>query len=112
MKTAITAPTCTSRICPFALGRITPNGSEVIFGVIANLGGSADEDRAMAEKLRLELEGIKNSYDYKLQLLEKLSVAIDSGNPVRIRSIAIALAPLEGYKNFRDYLKAILNENS
>jgi len=108
----LTAPTCTSRVCPFALGRITPNGSEVIFGIIANLGGSADEDRAAAEKLRVELEGIKNANDYKLQLLEKLSTAIDSGNSIRIRSIAIALAPLEGYKNFRDYLKAILNENS
>jgi len=108
----LTAPTCTSRICPFALGRITPSGSEVIFGIIANLGGSADEDRAAAEKLRVELEGIKNANDYKLQLLEKLTAAIDSGNSIRIRSIAIALAPLEGYKNFRDYLKAILNENS
>jgi hypothetical protein len=48
----------------------------------------------------------------KLQLLDKLSTAIDSGNSVRIRAIAIALAPLEGFKDFREYLKALLNEKS
>jgi hypothetical protein len=104
-------PTCTSRVCPFALGRITPNGSEIVFGVIANLGGSADEDRAMVEKLRAELEGIKESNAYKLALYDKLAVAIDSGNSIRIRVIAIALAPLEGYANFREYLRDLLNEN-
>ncbi len=107
----LTTPTCTSRVCPFAIGRITPNGSELIFGIIANLGGSSDEDRAAAEKLRIEMEGVKNNNDYKLQLLDKLVAAIDSGNKVRIRAIAIALAPLEGYKDFREYLKALLNEN-
>ena len=56
------------------------------------------------------MEGVKNNNDYKLQLLDKLSTAIDSGNSVRIR--AIAIAPLEGYKDFREYLKALLNENS
>lgn len=108
----LSTPTCTSRVCPFAIGRITPNGSELILGIIANLGGSADEDRAAAEKLRVEMEGAKNTNDYKLQLLDKLATAIDSGNSVRIRAIAIAIAPLEGYKDFREYLKALLNENS
>lgn len=108
----LTTPTCTSRVCLFAIGRITPNGSELLIGLIANSGGSADEDRAAAEKLRVEMEGVKNNNDYKLQLLDKLSTAIDSGNSVRIRAIAIALAPLEGYKDFREYLKALLNENS
>ncbi|ELS33401.1 MULTISPECIES: hypothetical protein [Pseudanabaena] len=108
----LTTPTCTSRVCPFAIGRITPNGSELIIGIIANLGGSADEDRAAAEKLRIEMEGVKNNNDYKLQLLDKLATAIDSGNSVRIRAVAIALAPLEGYKDFREYLKALLNEKS
>lgn len=108
----LTAPACTSRVCPFAIGRITPNGSELIIGIIANLGGSADEDRAAAEKLRIEMEGVKNNNDYKLQLLDKLSTAIDSGNSVRIRAIAISLSPLEGYKDFREYLKALLNGNS
>ena len=107
----LTTPTCTSRVCPFAIGRITPNGSELILGIIANLGGSADEDRAAAEKLRVEMEGAKNTNDYKLQLLDELATAIDSGNSVRIRAVAIALAPLEGYKDFREYLKALLNEN-
>ena len=107
----LTTPTCTSRVCPFAIGRITPNGSELIIGIIANLGGSADEDRAAAEKLRIEMEGVKNNNDYKLQLIDKLVAAIDSKNSVRIRAIAIALAPLEGYKDFREYLKALLNEN-
>ncbi|TYQ31551.1 hypothetical protein [Pseudanabaena sp. UWO310] len=108
----LTTPNCTSRVCPFAIGRFTPNGSELIIGIIANLGGSADEDRAAAEKLRVELEGVKTNNDYKLQLLDKLATAIDSGNSVRIRAIAIALAPLEGYKDFREYLKALLNEKS
>ncbi|MFN5474044.1 MAG: hypothetical protein ACK5CR_18995 [Pseudanabaena sp.] len=108
----LTTPTCTSRVCPFAIGRITPNGSELILGIIANLGGSADEDRAAAEKLRVEMERAKNTNDYKLQLLDKLATAFDSGNSVRIRAIAIAIAPLEGYKDFREYLKALLNENS
>ena len=107
----LTTPSCTGRVCPFAIGRITPNGSELIIGIIANLGGSADEDRAAAEKLRIEMEGVKNNNDYKLQLIDKLVAAIDSKNSVRIRAIAIALAPLEGYKDFREYLKALLNEN-
>lgn len=34
----LTMPTCTSRVCPFAIGRITPNGSELIIGIIANFG--------------------------------------------------------------------------
>jgi hypothetical protein len=54
---------------------------------------------------------VKNNNDYKLQLIDKLVAAIDSKNSVRIRAIAIALAPLEGYKDFREYLKALLNEN-
>ena len=108
----LAAPTCTSRVCPFAIGRITPNGSELIIGIIANLGGSADEDRAAAEKLRIEMEGVKNNNDYKLQLLDKLSTAIDSGNSLRIRAIAIAIAPILGYSDFRQYLKALLNEPS
>jgi hypothetical protein len=108
----LTVPSCTSRICFFSLSRITPQGSEGIIGAIWNLGGSADEERAAADKLRVEMENTKNINDYKLQLLEKLGVAIDSGNSIRIRSIAIALAPLEGYKDFREYLKALLNENT
>jgi hypothetical protein len=108
----LTAPTCTSRFCLFGLNRITPNGSEAIFGAILNLGGSADEDRAAAEKLRIEMENIKNTNEYKLQLIDKMTAAIDSGNSVRIRSIAIALAPLLDYKDFREYLRALLDENS
>lgn len=107
----LTVPSCTSRVCLFTLSRITPQGSEAIIGAIFNLGGSADEERAAADKLRVEMEGIKNTNDYKLQLLDKLSAAIDSGNSIRLRSIAITLAPLEGYKDFREYLKALLNEN-
>lgn len=108
----LSVPSCISRACLFTLIRITPQGSEAIIGAIFNLGGSADEERAAAEKLRVEMEGIKNTNDYKLQLLDKLIAAIDSGNSIRLRSIAIALAPLEGYKDFREYLKALLNENS
>ena len=108
----LTVPSCTSRVCLFSLARITPQGSEAIIGAIFNLGGSADEERASADKLRAEMEGIKNANDYKLQLLDKLSAAIDSGNSIRLRSIAIALSSLEGYKDFREYLKALLNENS
>lgn len=108
----LTTPTCTSRVCPFATGRITTNGSELIIGIITNLGGSADEDRAAAEKLRVEMEAVKNTNDYRLQLLDRLAAAIDSGNSVRIRAIAIAIAPLEGYKDFREYLKALLNQSS
>jgi hypothetical protein len=108
----LTAPTCTSRFCLFGINRMTPNGSEAIFGAILNLGGSADEDRAAAEKLRIEMENIKNTNEYKLQLLDKMTAAIDSGNSVRIRSIAIALSPLLGYRDFQEYLKALLNRNS
>ncbi len=108
----LTAPTCTSRFCLFGLSRMTPNGSEAIVGAIFNLGGSADEDRAAAEKLRIEMENIKNTNEYKLQLIDKMTAAIDSGNSVRIRSIAIAIAPLLGYKDFREYLKALLDKNS
>ena len=91
---------------------MTPNGSEAIVGAILNLGGSADEDRAAAEKLRIEMENIKNTNEYRLQLIDKMTAAIDSGNSVRIRSIAIALSPLLNYKDFREYLRALLNENS
>jgi len=64
------------------------------------------------ERLKVELEGKKNLADLKLALLDKLVLAIDSGNKVRIRAIAIALAPLEGYTNFREYLRDLLSENS
>lgn len=108
----LTAPTCTSRVCLFGIYRMTPNGSEAIVGAIFNLGGSADEDRAAAEKLRIEMENVKNINEYKLQLMDRMTAAIDSGNSVRIRSIAIAISPLLGYKDFREYLKALLSENS
>jgi len=107
----LTVPSCTSRVCLFTIGRVTPQGSEAVIGAIFSLGGSADEERAAADKLRVEMENTKNTNEYKLQLLDKLSSAIDSGKSTRIRSIAIALAPLEGYKDFREYLKAILSEN-
>ncbi|MEE3718172.1 hypothetical protein V2H45_15635 [Tumidithrix elongata RA019] len=106
----LTVPSCASRVCLFGIARMTPQGNEAIIGAIFNLGGSADEERAVAEKLRVEMEGAKNTNDYKLQLLDKLVAAIDSGNSVKIRSIAITLAPLEGYKDFREYLNALLNE--
>lgn len=108
----LTVPSCGSRVCLFSMARMTPNGNEAIIGAIFNLGGSADDERAAADKLRVEMEGAKNTNDYKLQLLDKLGAAIDSGNLIKIRSIAIALARLEGYKDFREYLKALINENN
>jgi hypothetical protein len=106
----LTIPSCVSRVCLFSIGRMTPQGNEAIIGAIFNLGGSADDERATADRLRVEMEMSKNTNDYKLQLLDKLGAAIDSGNSIKIRSIAIALAPLEGYKDFREYLKALIKE--
>ena len=106
----LTVPNCTSRVCIFTLLRSTPSGSEAIIGAMLNLG-SADEDRVNIERLKAELEGKKNLADIKLALLDKLTAAIDSGNSLRIRAIAIAIAPLEGYADFRQYLKALLNES-
>jgi hypothetical protein len=105
----LTVPNCTSRACVFSLLRSTTNGSEAIIGAILNLG-STEDDRIAIERLKLELEGKKNLADLKLALLAKLTAAIDSGNSVRIRAIAISLAPLAGYSDFREYLKAFLNE--
>jgi hypothetical protein len=107
----LTVPNCTSRICLFSLLRSTPNGAEAIIGAMLNFG-SAEEDRAAVERIKAEIEGKKNLADLKLALLDKLTAAIDSGNSVRIRAIAISLAPLEGFKDFREYLKALLNESS
>lgn len=107
----LTVPNCTSRVCIFSLLRSTSNGAEAIVGAMLNLG-STDEDRVAVERLKAEIEGKKNLADLKLALLDKLTAAIESGNKVRIRAIAIALAPLEGFKDFREYLKALLNENS
>ena len=106
----LTVPSCASRICLFSSLRFTPNGSEAIVGAMLNFG-SADEDRVAVERIKAELEGKKNLLDLKLALLDKLTAAIDSGNLVRIRAIAIAIAPLEGYADFRQYLKALLNES-
>lgn len=106
----LTVPNCTSRVCIFSLLRSTPHGSEAIVGAMLNFG-SADEDRVAVERIKAELEGKKNLADLKLALLEKLTAAIDSGNSVRIRAIAISLAPLEGFQDFRQYLKAFLNES-
>jgi hypothetical protein len=106
----LTAPNCTSRVCIFSLLRSTPHGSEAIVGAMLNFG-SSDEDRVAVERIKAELEGKKNLADLKLALLDKLTAAIDSGNSVRIRAIAISLAPLEGYTDFRQYLKALLNEH-
>jgi hypothetical protein len=107
----LTVPNCTSRVCIFTLLRSTPNGAEAIIGAMLNLG-SVEEDRVAVERIKAELEGKKNLSELKLALLDKLTAAIDSGNSVRIRAIAISLAPLEGYKDFREYLKALLSESS
>jgi hypothetical protein len=107
----LTAPNCTSRVCLFTLLRTTPHGAESIIGAMLNFG-SAEEDRVAVERIKAEIEGKKNLADLKLALLDKLTAAIDSGNSLRIRAIAISLAPLEGYKDFREYLKALLKEPS
>lgn len=107
----LTVPTCTSRVCLFSLLRSTPNGAEAIVGAMLNFG-STEEDRVAVERIKAELEGKKNLADLKLALLDKLTAAIDSGNSVKIRAIAISLAPLEGFQDFRQYLKALLNERS
>jgi len=104
---SLNPPSCNQRWCGFAMSRITPNGSESILGVIFQLGGSADDTRADAEKARVEIDKIKGDRDYKMLLMEKLASAIEEGKAIRANIFAITLAQLEGYKDHLEYLRAI-----
>ena len=103
----LTPPSCNQRLCGFAMSRLTPNGSESILGVIFQIGGSADDARADAEKAKVEIDKIKGDRDYLMQLREKLASAIEEGKISRANIFAIELAKLEGYKSHIEYLKAI-----
>jgi hypothetical protein len=108
----LSAPNCTTRMCAFAFGRVVPGGtSEALFGVLVNFGIASEEERALAEKIRAEAEAKRYSNEFRLQLLDRLSASIKAGNQTEVRAFAIALAPLEGYPDFRDYLRAIFSTN-
>jgi hypothetical protein len=104
---SLTPPSCNQRLCGFAMSRLTPNGSESLLGVLFQLGGSADDTRADAEKAKVEIDRIKGDRDYLMQLRGKLASAIEEKKTARVNIFAIELAKLEGYKSHIEYLKAI-----
>lgn len=102
-------PNCSKPVCGYIQFKTSPSGnsSEFSVGAIFQTGNNSDDTRAEAEKACVEIERIKGERDFSLQLMEKISIAIEGNNCTRARVFAQALAPIAGYKNHWDYLKDI-----
>jgi len=102
-------PNCSKPVCGYVQFKTSPSGNsnEISVGAIFQTGNSSDDTRAEAEKARVEIDRIKGDRDFSLQLMEKITIAIEGNNCIRARVFAQALAPIAGYKTHWDYLKDI-----
>lgn len=108
---ALTPPSCNGG-CFFAVTRAAPStyGSgtniEAMVGVTIPIG-SSDGGVGEVNRLNAEMQKYRTEHDIRLALSEKLADAIESGKMVRAEIIAMNLAPLLGYKDYRLLLKTV-----
>lgn len=102
---SLTPPSCNGG-CFFAVTRAAPSnyGSgtniEAMIGVTIPLG-SNDGGVGEVNRLNAEMQKYRSEHEIRLALSEKLADAIESGKMVRAEIIAMNLAPLLGYKDYR-----------
>jgi hypothetical protein len=109
---ALTPPSCNGG-CFFAVTRAAPSnyGSgtnlEAMVGVTIPLG-SNDGGAGEVNRLNAEMQKYRSEHEIRLALSEKLAEAIESGKMVRAEIIAMNLAPLLGYKDYRLLLNTVV----
>jgi hypothetical protein len=108
---ALTPPSCNGG-CFFAVTRAAPatygsgTNLEAIVGVTIPLG-SSDGGVGEINRLNAEMQKYRSEHEIRLALSEKLADAIESGKMVRAEIIAMNLAPLLGYKDYRLLLNTV-----
>ncbi|WP_071190761.1 hypothetical protein [Trichormus sp. NMC-1] len=110
------SPPCNSKICLFTLIRKSSQNSsqnssqqiEVLGGAVWQLGGSHEDTKAEAEKLRAITDKEKFEQESTLILTEKLAAAIEHNEIERAKLYAISLAKKLGYTDYHLLLKEII----
>jgi hypothetical protein len=110
------SPPCNSKICLFTLIKnLYRNSSqnsfqetEILGGVVWQLGGSSQDTLAEATKLKTIAETEKIDQETTLNLTEKLAEAIESNKIERAKLYAISLAKRLGYADYHQLLKEII----
>jgi hypothetical protein len=110
---ALTPPSCNGG-CFFAVTRAAPatygsgTNVEVMVGVTVPIG-SNDGGVGEINRLNAEMQKYRSEHEIRLALSEKLADAIESGKTERAKIIAMSLAPLLGYKDYRLLLNTVSN---
>jgi hypothetical protein len=115
-SSTLSPPSCNGG-CVFAVTRASPTttGSganiEAMVGITMSLGTN---DGGVSELNRLngEMHKYTTENQVKLALSEKLAEALENGKMERATIIAMNLAPMLGYKDYRWLLRAVSNPNS
>jgi hypothetical protein len=112
----LTPPSCNGG-CFFAVTRASPatygsgTNLEAVVGVTIPLG-STDGGIGEVNRLNAEMQKYRSEHEIKLALSEKLAEALENGKTERATIIAMNLAPMMGYKDYRWLLRAVSNPNS
>jgi hypothetical protein len=110
-SSSLVPPNCSGG-CAFAVTRIGPSGYgssanwEGLLGVTVSFGTN---DGGVSELNRVngEVQKHRSEHEIKLVLSEKLSEALEKGQTERAKIIAMNLAPLLGYKDYRVLLREL-----
>lgn len=101
------SPACNKSVCGYIQHQITPTGNTSTVGLTFQLGGSADDTRAEAEKAKVEIDNIRASREFKIQLMQSIASALEAKQCLRARIFSQELAKILGYNSHWDYLKDI-----
>jgi hypothetical protein len=107
----LTPPSCNGG-CVFAVTRASPvtygsgTNIEAMVGVILPIG-SNDGGMGERDRLRVEMEKYRTEHEIRLALSEKLADAIENKKMERALIIAMNLAPMLGYKDYRLLLRDV-----
>jgi hypothetical protein len=108
---SLTPPSCNGG-CFFAVTRAAPatygsgTNLEVMVGVTIPIGVN-DGGVGEINRLNAEMQKYRSEHEIRLALSEKLADAIENGKMVRAEIIAMNLAPLLGYKDYRLLLSTV-----
>ena len=115
-SSTLTPPNCSGG-CAFAVTRVSASGSgspgnvEAIAGITWQLG-SNDGGAGELNRLNGEMTKYRTEHEVKLALSEKLAEALENGKVQRAIIIAMNLAPMLGYKDYRLLLKDVSSGGS
>jgi hypothetical protein len=115
-SSTLSPPSCNSG-CVFAVTRASPTNTgsganiEAMVGVTMSLGTN---DGGVSELNRLngEMHKYTTENQVKMALSEKLAEALENGKMERATIIAMNLAPMLGYKDYRWLLMAVSSSKS